>query len=82
VAGPHWIAPPAGVSKINFDYVLSKNARMVTMAAIARDKTRVFLGAPNIVVRGADDLEILEAAACREGMALVSDQYHTGVKCG
>jgi hypothetical protein len=39
VAGPRWIAPPAGVSKINFDYVLSKNARMVTMVAIARDKT-------------------------------------------
>jgi hypothetical protein len=48
VAGPCWIAPPAGVSKINFDYVPSKNARLVTMATIARDKTRAFLGAPTI----------------------------------
>jgi hypothetical protein len=82
VAAPRWIAPPADVSKINFNDALSKNARLATMAAIAMDETGAFLGALTIVVRGADDPEILEVVACREGMALASDLCHTRVKCG
>jgi hypothetical protein len=62
MAAPRWIASPAGVSKINVNAALSKNNRLATVAAIARDP------------------EILEAVACREGMALASDLYLARVK--
>jgi ribonuclease HI len=80
MATPRWIVPPAGVSKINVDAALSKNNRLATVAAIARDEIGAFLGASAVVIRGADDPEILEAVACMEGMALASDLYLAQVK--
>jgi hypothetical protein len=43
------------------------------MSAIARDVTGMFLGASALVFDGGCDPEIMEAAACREGVALAND---------
>ena len=73
VAVQRWIAPPTGVTKINVDAALSENAKLAALSAVARDASGVFVGASALVLRGADDPEMLEAAACREGLALAMD---------
>jgi len=50
--GLAWIAPPAGVVKINVDAALSKNDLKASAAAIARDENGRFLGASALVLRG------------------------------
>jgi ribonuclease HI len=72
---PRWIPPPTGMSKINVDAALSKNSSMASVAAVARDEGGVFLGASTLVVEGVCDPETMEAAACREGLALAQDLY-------
>ncbi|TVU28213.1 hypothetical protein EJB05_19722, partial [Eragrostis curvula] len=59
--------------KINVDAALSKNSGISSAAAVARDKDGNFLGASALVVNGITDPEIIEAIACREGLALASD---------
>jgi len=49
---PAWIAPPAGVVKINIDVAISKNDLIASVAAIARDDDGRFLGASPLVLRG------------------------------
>jgi ribonuclease HI len=70
---PAWIAPPAGMVKINVDAALSKNDLKASAAAIARDETGRFLGASALVLRGISDPEVMESIACREGMSLALD---------
>jgi hypothetical protein len=70
---PKWFPSPDGFAKLNIDAALSKNENKATVAAIARDGSGSFLGASVLVVNGGYDPEILEAAACREGLALASD---------
>ena len=67
-----WIPPPPEFGKINVDAALAKNTTKFTMAAVARDKARNFLGASALVMKGITDPEMAEAMACREGMALTS----------
>jgi hypothetical protein len=43
------------------------------MAAIARDSMGNFLGGLALVIEGMTDPEVMEALACREGMALAND---------
>ena len=45
------------------------------LSPVARDATGAFLGASVVVWQGYDDPEILEAMACREGLALASDLH-------
>ena len=39
------------------------------MAAVARDISGCYLGASTLILAGVSDPEILEALACREGLA-------------
>ncbi|CAN6270926.1 unnamed protein product [Urochloa humidicola] len=68
-----WIPPPSGVAKINVDAAISKNMRLGSVVAVARDSAGKFLGASSLVVEGTTEPEVMEAMACREGMALASD---------
>jgi len=43
------------------------------VAAIARDGAGIFQGASVLIIQGAIDPELMEAIACREGLALASD---------
>jgi hypothetical protein len=70
---PRWIAPPAGLMKINVDAAMAKNSGVVSMAAVARDSAGLFMGASAVVSRDITDPETLEVLACREGLALASD---------
>ena len=70
---PGWLPPPIGVAKVNVDAAIAKNGSTAAVAAVARDATGTFLGASAMVTRGATDPEMLEASACREGMALAMD---------
>ena len=65
---------PSGVVKINVDAALSKNTSTASAVAIARDEDGRFMGASAPVLRGIVDPEVMESIACREGMALASDQ--------
>jgi ribonuclease HI len=73
VEAPRWIAPPAGVVKVNVDAALSKNGTLAAVAAVARDGDGEFIGASTVTSTGISDPEIMEAMACREGLALASD---------
>jgi hypothetical protein len=72
-AGPKWIPPPIGLSKVNVDAAVSKNNHVVAIAVVARDSSGVFLGASSVAMRGVTDPEALEAMACREGLTLAAD---------
>jgi ribonuclease HI len=72
-ATPRWLAPPAGVTKVNVDAALSKNGGTAAVAAVARDADGTFLGASAVASRGVTDPETMEALACREGLALAFD---------
>jgi len=43
------------------------------VAAVARDISGCYLGASTLILAGVSDPEILEALACREGLALAND---------
>jgi hypothetical protein len=43
------------------------------MAIVARDQAGMILGASGVVLQGIADVEIAEAIACREGLALASN---------
>jgi hypothetical protein len=47
--GLEWIAPPAGLVKINVDAVVTKNTGHDAMAAVPRSMEGVFLGALVVV---------------------------------
>ena len=64
-----WIPPPHGVAKINVDAAVSKNSKMTSVAAVARDETGLFLGASAVVSQGITDPETMEVLAFREGLA-------------
>ena len=70
---PRWIPPPGGMLKVNVDAAISKNEGTVAVSAVARDGDGGFLGASSVILNGLSDPAILEAAACREGLALASD---------
>jgi ribonuclease HI len=74
------IPPPSGMCKINVDAALSKNTDKAAISATARDVTGSFLGASSLVISGVNDSEILEAEACREGLALATDLNLTRVR--
>lgn len=61
-----WIRPPARLAKINVDATVSKNLGCAIGAAF-------FWGASALVMEGYTDAEVVEAVACREGLALASD---------
>ncbi|KAF8692175.1 hypothetical protein HU200_039777 [Digitaria exilis] len=67
---PKWIPPPEGLAKVNVDATLSKNSNLVVAAAVARDRAGNFMGASALVLEGNFEAEIVEAMACREGLAL------------
>lgn len=68
-----WIPPPEGLVKIDVDAAMAKSLGQVAAAAIARDGTGVFIGASVLVLDGISDPVIVEAIACREGLASASD---------
>lgn len=51
----------------------SKNTRIASTAAVARDEMGHFLDVSALVVKDIDEAEVGEALACREGLALASD---------
>lgn len=55
------------------DAALSKNSKLVAVAAVARDNSGCYLGASTLVFAGMSDPEILEVLAWREGLALAND---------
>lgn len=70
---PRWIPPPAGLMKINTDAAVSKNSKLATAAAVARDGEGNFVGASVLVLEGITNAEVAEVMACREGLALAAD---------
>jgi ribonuclease HI len=68
------------MSKRNVDAAVSKNSGHGALAAIARLTEGVFLGASVVAVQGISDPEVLEALACREGLALTSDLLLTNFR--
>jgi ribonuclease HI len=79
---PRWIKLPAGKAKINVDATVSKNSRRSASAIVARDEGGNFLGASTRAVEGNTDAEVVEAIACREGLALASDLGLQAAKTG
>ncbi|XP_071679969.1 uncharacterized protein [Lolium perenne] len=73
VAVPRWLAPPAGVTKVNVEAALSKNGDIAAVAAVARDAAGTFLGASAVTRSGITNPEMMESLACREGLALAID---------
>jgi ribonuclease HI len=71
--GQKWIAPPAGLFKINVDAATSKNSAISSIAAVVRREDGEFVGASSVVLKGITDPETLEAMACREGFAVAAD---------
>jgi ribonuclease HI len=61
------------MTKVNVDAAVSKNNPVAAIAAVARDSTSAFLGASSLALRGVTCPEVLEAMACREGLALATD---------
>jgi ribonuclease HI len=55
------------------DAAVSKDSGLSASAAVARDEGGNFLGASALVVEGNTDAEVVEAIACREGLAPASD---------
>jgi len=53
--------------------MVSKNPGRASAAAVARDEGGNFWGASALVMEGYTDAEVVEAVACREGLALGSD---------
>jgi hypothetical protein len=58
---------------VNVDVALAKNFDRSAVVAVARDETRIFLGASVLVLDGLTNPEVVETIACREDMALASD---------
>jgi len=72
----------AGKAKINVDATVSKNSRRSASAIVARDEGGNFLGASTRAVEGNTDAEVVQAIACREGLALASDLGLQAAKTG
>jgi hypothetical protein len=70
---PRWVRPPSGLAKINVDAAMSKNSGQAAAVAVARDDVGNYLGSSALVVEGHTGPEVMEAVACREGLALASD---------
>lgn len=71
---PSWRhkAPPRGFVKIHVDVGVIQG-RGGSAAAVCRDSNGNFLCNSALVIEGLDDPAILEAIACREGIALAED---------
>jgi glutamate formiminotransferase len=52
--------------KVNVDATISKNSGRASVAAVAHDQVRMFLGASGVVLESITDVETAEAIACRE----------------
>ena len=65
-------APPVGFAKIHVDAGVLDLSRG-SAAAIARDANGTYLGSSSLVIDGLYDPAVLEAMACREGVALAQD---------
>ena len=61
------------MAKINVDAAVSKNSRIASVAAVARDEAGLFLEASAVVSQGITDPETMEVLAFREGLALAHD---------
>jgi hypothetical protein len=63
------------LSQSNVDTAVSKQTGRGTIAAVARSEVGVFFCASAVVLPGRTDPEILEALACREGIALACGRH-------
>jgi hypothetical protein len=62
-----WKPPPTtGMMKINVNASVSKNKKISSAVAIARDTTRSFLGASAFVLEGFSDPETMEVMTGRD----------------
>lgn len=68
-----WVPPPDDASKLNVDGAVAKTANKGAVGVICRDAQGNYMGASAMVLDGVLDLEILEAHACREALALSED---------
>jgi hypothetical protein len=68
-----WIAPPAGLTKLNVDAATSKQGAGGAVAVVCRDEMGQFLGASALILAEPLNPPTLEAVACREGLALAQD---------
>lgn len=73
-AAPRPKAPPAGYAKIHVDAGV-RHGRGGFAAAVCRDSNAQYLGSSAPVIGGIDDHVVLEAIACREGLALAEDVH-------
>lgn len=77
---PRWIAPPAGVVKINVDVAVRKQGNVGAAAAVCRSDAGQYLGASALVMLGSSDPAVLEAVACREALTLARDLHLTRIR--
>jgi hypothetical protein len=68
-----WVPPPSGSYKINVDVAVAKTANMGAVGAVCRSDQGLYLGAAAMVFEGITQPAILEALACREGLALLAE---------
>lgn len=61
------------MAKINIDAATLKNTNMEIVAAVDRSDDKRYLGASDVVLEGATDVESLEVLTCREAVALSRD---------
>jgi hypothetical protein len=68
-----WIAPPAGITKINVDAAVAKSVAKGAVGVVCRSADGVFLGASAVVFDGITHPGSLEALACREDLNTADD---------
>jgi hypothetical protein len=68
-----WIAPPAGMTKLNVDAATSKQGARGVVVVLCRDEMWQFMGASALTVTEPLNPPTLEAVACREALALAQD---------
>lgn len=56
--------------KINVDGGLSRSGRVGVAVVVCKADHGLYLGSPTLVIPGVTEPSILEALACREGIAL------------
>ncbi|EMS57964.1 Acid phosphatase 1 [Triticum urartu] len=66
-------APPAAYAKVHVDAAVAKIENRGAAVAVCRDTDGNYMGSSVLVVHGITDVAILEAIACREGLALAQD---------
>lgn len=72
-ASKRWLAPQPGYSKINVDGAFSRGGETAAAMAFCRDASGIYVGASALVLGNINDSTVIEALACREGLALAAD---------